>query len=509
MVTLKKYRRLCLLGYMIITGIGLYAQSPSNYFGSFDLGDVDFSYNIGVKYVGEYYYFFGMTYESYEDTNSPGTYIIKTDENFNEVARIENPPIFVDNIEVGNYVDEHENYFLILSSNNKENLFKIDKLNLNNFEVEAVDSFYFLDEMRFFWHFAGFINDTTMAYIASEMFYRPTGFQPIENVYLEISTSGKLLTKEFLGLEKPLHIEDAIYLENRDEFFVAADTGDEHFFLFDREMRLIDKAEGWFKYYRDGVGHTQTMYNKYCFVDKSESLIHCVGAIIPWTDEHQVCHVQIPISQEGLDEVKFINPMLEDFDSDLKGNHLRSAVDISNGSLYFVYGPLTQVGIIPSNTDSTTLRIFKSDIDNYRLEENEWYIKYHNGGNFKVWNPGVDRHGNFIITGYYWHEEFFNKTRNFYLKVNSDGTITSSEGSILPGLMVVYPNPTSGPLNVKAEPGDYTEYLVYDMQGQLLKREKTGGSMDFDISDLQSGTYFIHFQDETGKITGNTKVVKY
>src|SRR5699024_4765723 len=127
--------------------------------------------------------------------------------------------------------------------------------------------------------------------------------------------------------------------------------------------------------------------------------------------------------------------------------------------------------------------IFKSDIDNYRLEENEWYIKYHNGGNFKVWNPGVDRHGNFIITGYYWHEEFFNKTRNFYLKVNSDGTITSSEGSILPGLMVVYPNPTSGPLNVKAEPGDYTEYLVYDMQGQLLKREKTGGSMDFDISD--------------------------
>jgi len=74
----------------------------------------------------------------------------------------------------------------------------------------------------------------------------------------------------------------------------------------------------------------------------------------------------------------------------------------------------------------------------------------------------------------------------------------------------IYPNPTSGILNIEINAGDDTQQQktapvydvrLYDGQGNLLRQEKTTSSrVEFNISDLINGVYFVHVYDGVSKL---------
>lgn len=63
----------------------------------------------------------------------------------------------------------------------------------------------------------------------------------------------------------------------------------------------------------------------------------------------------------------------------------------------------------------------------------------------------------------------------------------------------IYPNPTIGPLTIKAE--DNTKLEIYSHSGQLLKTmEVKKGINETNISNLPNGAYLINFAEESYKI---------
>ncbi len=90
-------------------------------------------------------------------------------------------------------------------------------------------------------------------------------------------------------------------------------------------------------------------------------------------------------------------------------------------------------------------------------------------------------------------------TLNF--TANNNDTIEVAlvpEATIIKGLdnISVYPNPTSGQLNVALD-GDYNLTLS-DIQGKVLMRKQFNGNSVVDLSGLQNGIYFIRVENEKG-----------
>lgn len=66
----------------------------------------------------------------------------------------------------------------------------------------------------------------------------------------------------------------------------------------------------------------------------------------------------------------------------------------------------------------------------------------------------------------------------------------------------IYPNPTSGMVSVKISDQLAVRTTVFDLQGQLVfSQDAQSGMNTLDLSDLKSGTYFVHFITETGTKT--------
>ena len=63
----------------------------------------------------------------------------------------------------------------------------------------------------------------------------------------------------------------------------------------------------------------------------------------------------------------------------------------------------------------------------------------------------------------------------------------------------IYPNPTQGMLNLSADLQGRTEVKLFDMNGRIVKHFVTNGlnEMRINVSDLQSGVYFIRVSNET------------
>ena len=63
----------------------------------------------------------------------------------------------------------------------------------------------------------------------------------------------------------------------------------------------------------------------------------------------------------------------------------------------------------------------------------------------------------------------------------------------------IYPNPTQGMLNLSADLQGRTEVKLFDMNGRIVKHFVTNGlnEMRINVSDLQSGVYFIRVCNET------------
>ena len=83
--------------------------------------------------------------------------------------------------------------------------------------------------------------------------------------------------------------------------------------------------------------------------------------------------------------------------------------------------------------------------------------------------------------------------------------------------ITVYPNPTSGVLNIllseNVAKNGTVEVRIYSLQGQLVFQGKenanaSSGSMQLDLNSLKVGQYLIHFTDAEGTMS-RAKFVKH
>lgn len=94
---------------------------------------------------------------------------------------------------------------------------------------------------------------------------------------------------------------------------------------------------------------------------------------------------------------------------------------------------------------------------------------------------------------YYLGVDAFTWVKDSNLVLGTAETKASQKG------ITLYPNPTKGPLSIKADKN--TEAVVYNMDGKMLKSIPIQkGSNDIDISELPKGVYFIKTATESAKI---------
>ena len=79
--------------------------------------------------------------------------------------------------------------------------------------------------------------------------------------------------------------------------------------------------------------------------------------------------------------------------------------------------------------------------------------------------------------------------------------------------MIVYPNPTSGQLNIRLEGNkkSLTEEIdLFDVSGSLIKRIKLNNDsfeVNVSLEDISTGVYFLHLHFSDGS-TFNKKIIK-
>ncbi len=121
----------------------------------------------------------------------------------------------------------------------------------------------------------------------------------------------------------------------------------------------------------------------------------------------------------------------------------------------------------------------------------------------------VDKEDNIVVVGRHWSDRFPGDVRNFYLKINTDGLVTSILGYSQEDIMTVYPNPTSGEIYWDNGVQESKSYSVYDERGVKVKEGKSENRNSINLGDLSAGTYFIHFKDDKGRELNQSKIVKY
>jgi hypothetical protein len=73
---------------------------------------------------------------------------------------------------------------------------------------------------------------------------------------------------------------------------------------------------------------------------------------------------------------------------------------------------------------------------------------------------------------------------------------TNSSSSSFDNYFEVYPNPSSGIINILTK--DKSKYQLFDLQHRILKSGLSDKiSTQLDISDLHSGVYFLYMSNDT------------
>ena len=62
----------------------------------------------------------------------------------------------------------------------------------------------------------------------------------------------------------------------------------------------------------------------------------------------------------------------------------------------------------------------------------------------------------------------------------------------------VYPNPSTGVVNVTNENGTANTIVVYDMLGQVIATEAAGATTTIDLTNNGTGVYLVKVAGETG-----------
>ncbi|MBK7639601.1 MAG: T9SS type A sorting domain-containing protein [Bacteroidetes bacterium] len=143
-----------------------------------------------------------------------------------------------------------------------------------------------------------------------------------------------------------------------------------------------------------------------------------------------------------------------------------------------------------------------------------------------VWNSIGERAaaGNSSIQIQYDFNDYSPIQGNNYYRLKMmdiDGTVSFSKIINIPlgvkednGFARVYPNPTSGNLNVEIQSTTNfeTNVIAYDLVGKKIYDQKTSiekglNTLQIDFSNFASGVYVLQFSDVKGKIR-TTKFVK-
>jgi hypothetical protein len=80
-------------------------------------------------------------------------------------------------------------------------------------------------------------------------------------------------------------------------------------------------------------------------------------------------------------------------------------------------------------------------------------------------------------------------------------TAVNIEGSENLNKLTLWPSPVNQTLFVKASNRMYSNFIIYDETGRVLKQENNTGKNDFypiDVSEIESGIYFLSFTDDQG-----------
>lgn len=86
------------------------------------------------------------------------------------------------------------------------------------------------------------------------------------------------------------------------------------------------------------------------------------------------------------------------------------------------------------------------------------------------------------------------------------GGVSVKENLDASGLLTLYPNPASGALWIQWEGKAWEEWRIYDQNGILAARGKSGQNPD--ISNLKSGFYWLTLHDLTGRLLNRQTFVK-
>ncbi len=175
---------------------------------------------------------------------------------------------------------------------------------------------------------------------------------------------------------------------------------------------------------------------------------------------------------------------------DLSQNTLLDFLDVNNN-------PLEELDL-SQNTMLTKFWCFNSGLTSLNVQNG-------NNTDFAIFNVG----GNPNLTCIQVDDVVFANNQTNWVK---DEIANYSENCLL-GVedisvsnMQIYPNPTSGVINISnLENVNFEQMDVYDMRGRLLIR-KQQVSPRIDLSNLPKGVFFIQFSSENGTFT--KKVVK-
>lgn len=469
----------------------LKAQDTDN-FGSFETdGYHSFCYNI--QYLNDSYYF--LMYEYDESIDNDRISLVETNTGL-EVLNISSAIIPEEDLAIM-AVDEEKNSFLCISRRQKRNdiLLMFYQLSLDDLSITYTDSIRFTDTKKIGYFVNEKVDDTTFLIIGYDNKINGDKL----NFYFEYSISGRVERVEELPRFPNNTITTSTYIDELEVYLMTTNFDD--FIVMDKDFEIVNVISGKINYLNEQGDKVEGLSScSFCRV--SLDYIDCFAKMIS-TGDFGVSRIKLPITESGIGKVNEVYPLLEHDEGWTDRIQMLFVREDNQDNIIFVGSG----DINPWNHQVDTNKIYISKLS--PEFEKEWYIEFDEPYEFLVRSTEIVENDNILIAGEYTTDKSPDRSRNFYLKVKADGTISATKGPVPPDLMVVYPNPTSGPVNVKAESGDYAEYLVYDMQGQLLKRGEARGKNDFDIGELQAGTYFIHFKDRQGQVIGNSKVVKY
>jgi len=89
--------------------------------------------------------------------------------------------------------------------------------------------------------------------------------------------------------------------------------------------------------------------------------------------------------------------------------------------------------------------------------------------------------------------------------------ISSSEEALSKEGFVVFPNPSSGLINIEASPLEVSTILVSDVMGKILRRieKEQEAVIQIDLTEEAAGVYIIRALNRDGEVRGVRKVLRY